>query len=282
VRRAAEGAGSQWLGLTNGVNSGVNSGYQSLGIERDIPTIDSATYTFSLAYAGALGLAAANTRIGVYVDGIQVGSYAGASSDTALNWEALTFTFKGNGKPRSLRIQLEGGADTSTAKGAMIDALKVVETLPNSSNVAYGFVNGTVMLPVIGAKLADGDTDASLKTELTGLPEGAVLSDGTHLVTIGCDMPSLDVSAWNLAALVLTPPRDFTGLKARTIGITLPDGHCCGHIAGFFFKLLALRHRRKQLALDVCRNGNTSIPVPGYAHAGARKSPLAGSERQGK
>jgi VCBS repeat-containing protein len=221
---AAQGAGNNWLALSNGVNSGTSSGYDSLGIERDIPTIDGATYTFSLDYAGALGLAAANTRIGVYVDGIQVGSYAGTSSDSALNWESLSFTFKGNGNPRSLRIQLEGGADTSTAKGAMIDALKVIETLPNSANVAYGFVNGTVALPAIGSSLAAGDDGGRLKTELVGLPEGAILSDGVNRVEVGCGMPSLDLSGWNLAALVLAPPRNFSGtIRLKVVATSIDD-----------------------------------------------------------
>jgi hypothetical protein len=219
---AAQGAGNNWLALSNGVNSGTSSGYDSLGIERDIPTIDGATYTFSLDYAGALGLVAANTRIGVYVDGIQVGSYAGTSSDSALTWESLSFTFKGNGNPRNLRIQLEGGADTSTAKGAMIDALKVIETLPNSANVAYGFVNGTVALPAIGSSLAAGDDGAGLETELVGLPEGAILSDGINRVEVGCNMPSLDVSDWNLAALVLAPPRNFSGtIKLKVVATSI-------------------------------------------------------------
>jgi hypothetical protein len=67
--QAAQGAGENWLALNNGVNSGTSSYYDSLGIGRDVPTIDGATYTFTLDYAGALGLSAANTRIGVYVDG---------------------------------------------------------------------------------------------------------------------------------------------------------------------------------------------------------------------
>jgi hypothetical protein len=223
----ASGAGTEWLGLSNGVNGGTSSHYQSVGIGRDIATVDGATYSLSLAYAGGLGLAAANTRIGVYVDGIQVGSYAGTSSDSALNWESLTFTFKGNGKPRNLRIALEGGADTSTAKGAMIDALKVVETLPNSANLVYGFANSDVKLPSIGSRLAPGDVDASLKTELAGLPAGSVLSDGTHRATIGNNMANLDISAWNLAALVLTPPRNFTGsirVQVRATSINSGNG----------------------------------------------------------
>jgi hypothetical protein len=163
----------------------------------------------------------------VYVDGIQIGSYAGVSGNSALHWENLSFTFKGNGAARSLRIQLEGGTDTSMAKGAMIDALKVVETLPNSANVAYGFVNATIALPVIGSSLASGDDGAALKTELLGLPEGAVLGDGVHRVVAGCDMPGVDLRGWNLAALVLTPPRNFAGgsrLQVRATSVHADNG----------------------------------------------------------
>lgn len=192
-----------------------------------VPTVAGATYTFTLDYAGALGLAAANTRVGVYVDGIQIGSYAGTSGANTLNWENLSFAFKGNGGTRSLRIQLEGGADTSTAKGAMIDALKVVETLPNSANVAYGFFNATISLPVIGSGIASGDDGATLKTELLGLPEGAVLSDGVRRITVGCNAPGIDLGGWNLAALVLAPPRNFAGsiqLQVRATSVHADNG----------------------------------------------------------
>jgi hypothetical protein len=219
--------GSEWLGLTNGVNSGSSSRYQSLGIERSIDTLNGATYSLSLDYAGALGLAAANTRIGVYVDGVQVGSYASVSSNSALNWEALSFTFQGNGKPRNLRIQLEAGTDISTAKGTMVDAIKVVETMPSSTGVAYGFVNGAVALPAIGARLANGDTDATVKTELVGLAKGSMLSDGVRSITIASGAGAVDVSGWNLAALVLRPPANFVGaiqLQVRATSTELGNG----------------------------------------------------------
>jgi hypothetical protein len=224
---AAPGAGVQWLALTNGVNSGAGSAYDSLGIERQVQTIDGASYTFTLDYAGALGLAAANTRIGVYLDGLQIGTYASASSNSALNWENLSFAFKGNGSQRTLRIQLEGANDTSAAKDAMIDALKVVETLPNSATAVYGFVNGAIALPVIGAGLASTDDGGRLRTELLGLPEGAVLSDGANRIVIGRDMPSVDLGGWNLAKLVLAPPRNFSGsleLQVRATSLHPENG----------------------------------------------------------
>jgi hypothetical protein len=45
--QAAQGAGENWLALNNGVNSGTSSYYDSLGIERDVPTIDGATSTYT-------------------------------------------------------------------------------------------------------------------------------------------------------------------------------------------------------------------------------------------
>jgi len=221
---AAAGDGREWLGLTNAMPG--NGYYQSLGVERDVPTIDGANYTFTFDYAGALGLTAANTRVGVYVDGVQVGSYAGTSGNDALNWQALSFTFKGNGKLRSLRVQLEGGTDTSTLKSAMIDDMKLVETLPSRDNLAYGLAGGSVYLPVIGSKLAEGDVDATLKTELTGIVCGSVLSDGVRSVTVGSN-GVVDISSWNMAALVLTPPRGFVGdmsLQVRATSMETSNG----------------------------------------------------------
>jgi hypothetical protein len=109
----------------------------------------------------------------------------------------------------------------------MIDALKVVETLPSSATVAYGLVNGKVSLPAIGAKLANGDTDATLKTELVGLVKGSILSDGVRALTVTSNTGSVDVSGWNLAALVLRPPVNFVGsmqLQVRATSTELGNG----------------------------------------------------------
>jgi hypothetical protein len=208
--QAASGAGQEWLGLTNGVNSGSSSLYQSPGIEQSINTIDGAQYTLNLDYAAALGLTTANTKIGVYLDGQLIGSYANTSANS-LNWQALSFSFMGNGQPRTLRVQLEGGTDTSTARGAMIDALKVIETLPDSASVAYGLENGTVVLPCISAQLATGDTGATLKAELLGVPVGATLKDGTHTLKVTTANTGIDLTGWNLAALTLVPVTGFEG-----------------------------------------------------------------------
>jgi VCBS repeat-containing protein len=219
--QAMTGAGKQWLALTNGagasgsaaapgghapggygINSGADKRYQNLGIEREIDTIAGAQYTLSLDYAGAL--AATNTRIVVTLDGQAIGSYANESGN-ALNWQALNFTFTGDGEEHQLAIQLE--ASGNAAAGAMLDAINLVETLPNSANTVYGIRGTAIALPVIDSKRA-GDDPGSLKTELLGLPKGATLTDGKNQTTIKSKQSVIDITGWTLNKLSLILPND--------------------------------------------------------------------------
>lgn len=47
---------------------------QAYGIERTVDTRAGVAYSLSLDYAGRLGLDLKHTRIGIYVDGVQVGT----------------------------------------------------------------------------------------------------------------------------------------------------------------------------------------------------------------
>ncbi|UOD27267.1 hypothetical protein INH39_17170 [Massilia violaceinigra] len=51
-----------------------------------------------------------------------------------------------------------------------------------ATELVYGLVGGAVALSSIGAKLADGDSDASLKTQLSGIAAGNILSDGVRQI----------------------------------------------------------------------------------------------------
>lgn len=155
-----------------------------------------------------------------------IGSYTNTSPNNALNWQAISFSFQGNGQARKLRIQLEGGSDTRSAKAAMLDALQLVETLPNSASVVYGFENSPIALAKIGVHPAEGDS-GTLKTELLGLPKGATLSDGSRTFKATRSNASLDLAGWNLEQLSLTPPRGFEGaigLQPRTTTLALEPG----------------------------------------------------------
>jgi hypothetical protein len=90
---AATANSNNWLELGNA--NGL--GHQTWGIERTVDTRAGVAYTLSLDYAGRLGYDIDFTGIGIYVDGIQIATHAGTSPNTALNWEALDFSFVGTG-----------------------------------------------------------------------------------------------------------------------------------------------------------------------------------------
>ncbi|HEV6968357.1 Ig-like domain-containing protein [Roseateles sp.] len=213
--QAMAGNGSQWLTLRNGR---ATLAYQTLGIERSLDTVDGAVYTLSLDYAGGLGFAAANTAIGIYVDGVKMGGYAGTSSTTALNWSSLSFQFAGNGQARRVAIVLEGGDAVAGGavpqRSANIDDIRIVETLPVSAGLVYGLVDTAVALPAVAAALTDGFGGETLTLSLTGLPAGAVLSDGVRSAAGG---GAIDLAGWDLAHLSATPPAGFTGDLALTV-----------------------------------------------------------------
>ena len=176
-------------------------------------------------------MTAANTKIGVYLDGQLIGNYANTSSNSALNWQALSFGFTGNGQARDLRIVLDGGTDINTAKGAMIDALNVVETLPSTASAVYGMVNSTISLPLISVQLGAGDSATTnvLKTQLLGLPVGAILKDGARTLTVTSALATsgIDLTGWNLNTLTVKPPSNFKGtlnLQVRATSTETANG----------------------------------------------------------
>ena len=214
---AKQGDGSQWLALTNGTKT---TTYQTYGIERSVPTVDGAVYTLTFDYAGALGLAKGNTRVVVEVDGKRIGSYADTSANTALSWQSVSFQFDGNGLQQMLTIRLEGDNSVGASRGAMIDAIRVVETLPNGVGDVYGFADAPIVLPGIVARLKDGAVSEQLGVTLGGLAVGSVLSDGVHSVLVTAPGQLVEITSWNLARVALLAPAGFTGTMALTVRAT--------------------------------------------------------------
>jgi hypothetical protein len=219
---AADGNGSRWLGLSNGGGGGVT--YQTLGIQRDLATLAGARYTLSLDYAGALGFSQASNEIGIYLDGQRIASYANTSSRTALNWQALSFQFDGNGQTRRLTIRLEGGdamaTSTATMRGALIDDLRVIETLPVGVDRVYGLAGTAVNLPQVTAALTDTRGTETLTVELLGLVAGMALGDGVHSAVVTTAGQALRLTGWDLSRLDLQVPAGFTGELALQLRAT--------------------------------------------------------------
>ncbi|HEX2652024.1 MAG TPA: calcium-binding protein, partial [Xanthobacteraceae bacterium] len=74
----------------------------------------------------------------------------------------------------------------------------------------------------IAATSTDTDGSESLNIVVSGIPNGAVLSDGHgHSSNLGAT--SVDVSSWTLGSLVITPPQDFIGNFQLTVTTSAID-----------------------------------------------------------
>lgn len=231
------GHGSNCLHL----NDGTGKLYQTLGVERDVQTISGAVYTLQFDYAGDIGKTADKTKIGIYVDGQLVSTYANTSGSTALNWQALSFQFVGNGQCQRIKIVLEGGT-SSTSRGAMIDALRVVETLPVQSNVVYGISNQFVALPKVTASLTDTDGSETLKLQLQAIPNGSVITDGTRTFNATVANAVLDLSGWNLNNLSFKAPSSYCGditLQVKAVSTESSNGSTASTVQSFTVRLLS-------------------------------------------
>ncbi|WP_235424581.1 Ig-like domain-containing protein [Vibrio navarrensis] len=95
--------------------------------------------------------------------------------------------------------------------GAQVDANGV--EFYDIYQVNEGRQDTAIPLSEIKASLNDKDGSETLSIALTGIPNGATISDGTNSVTI-TDNQSVDVTSWSLNSLVVTPPAgshdDFT------------------------------------------------------------------------
>jgi len=234
------GNGNQWLTLRNGRAA---LAYQTLGIERTVDTIDGALYTFSFDYAGGPGFAAANTAVGLYVDGVKVAGHAGTSPTTGLSWASVSFSFSGNGQPRRIALVLEGGSaiangTASPQRSAHIDDIRLVETLPVGVARVYGLVDTAIALPAVAATLGDRFGSETLALSLIGLPVGAVLSDGVRSAAGGA---AIDLAGWDLAHVSVTPPAGFTGeisLTVRATSSETANGASATASQGFVLRVL--------------------------------------------
>ena len=272
----ASGNGNNWLSLTNGVGANGTQNDQTLGVEHDVATVANAVYTLTLDYAGALGLASSATQIGIYVDGVRIATYANTSANTGLNWQALTFSFLGNGSTRAVSVVLEGGTGTSSARGAMIDDLRVVETLPDGNGTVYGIAGTAIALPRIDSSLLDNDGSSALKLELLGVPAGSVLSDGTHTLTLAQAGVAVDVSGWDSSRLSVKAPSGFCGtlqLQARATSTESSNGSMATTTQAFAVNVLSGTAVATPAAANPYVTLATSAPTTTAATAGVNVAP---------
>src|SRR5262249_50857634 len=74
----------------------------------------------------------------------------------------------------------------------------------------------------ISAASTDTDGSETLTTVVSGIPAGAVLSDGRGNSS-SPGATSVDVSKWNLGSITIMPPQDFIGSFQLTVTTTATD-----------------------------------------------------------
>ena len=187
--------------------------------ERTVETVAGATYTLSMDLAGHLGYSAEYTRIGIYVNGMLIGSADNTSPVTALAWVNRSFSFVGTGGEQTIRIVAEPTRRESNGRGMMIDDIALVETLPPNTVRR----DGSLQLSAIGAALTDTDGSETLTISIGALPVGATITDGTNLFVVSEGMTTADISGWNLGNLILDLPADIVGTLALSVTATASE-----------------------------------------------------------
>ncbi|MFZ5521161.1 MAG: tandem-95 repeat protein [Pseudomonadota bacterium] len=233
---AGTGNGSNWLELNNASNN-----VQTLGIQRTVTTTAGYVYDLSLDYAGRLGFSQDYTRIAVLVDGVEVASYAGTSSNSALNWETLHFSFVGTGTAQTIRIVTDASAFNSSGRGAMIDDIKLVESQGAlAGNAAGGTKTEIALSGYITTGLADTDGSESLTLAISGLPTGATVVTASAPGGLPAANGTVTMSAADLASAKLQLGSSYTGDVALTVTATStePNGSTASTTQGLNFKVL--------------------------------------------
>ena len=228
-----QGAGSSaWIRL----NDGKDTLYQQTAIERQMNTVNGTTYTLSFNMAGLLGQTANMGRVGVYIDGQQIGVFDAVSGQTALNWQEYQITFTGNGCGRTIRLQLEGDL---SGRSAFINDIRLVETYTSTANQVYAMVGQTTYLPIIAARSNDQDGSERIKLELTGFSQGTVLTDGANYITISSTQQWIDISTWDWAQLRFAGNRnqDMT-IQVKATAIEQSNQHSASSLKTISVKML--------------------------------------------
>ncbi|MEG2568699.1 MAG: hypothetical protein RSA84_21080, partial [Acinetobacter sp.] len=226
-----------WIRL----NDGKDMLYQQTAIERQVNTVSGTTYTLSFDMAGLLGQAVNMGRVGVYVDGQQIAVFDAVSGQTALNWQQYQIAFDGNGRSRTIRLQIEGNA---SGRSAFISNIRLVETYTSTATQIYAMVGQTTYLPMIAARSNDQDGSERIKLELTGFNQGTVVTDGTNYITIGSTQQWIDISTWDwtqlrfasnrsqdmtiqVKATAIEQSNQHSASSLKTISVKILDGQAC-------------------------------------------------------
>ena len=171
-------------------------------------------YSISVDYSPRAG-AENNSVIDVFWGGVKVGTL----DTTVVGMKTYTFvvpvTVDGDAK---LEFKAPAG-QANNSLGGVMDNISVTQVLNT------GLEDHAIKLSAIDAYATDKDGSETLKLEISGIPQGATISDGAgHTFTASAGNQSVDISDWSKATLVYNPVPNAYGLVNLTVTATAQDG----------------------------------------------------------
>ncbi|MDH2292711.1 VCBS domain-containing protein [Cobetia sp. 10Alg 146] len=219
----AEGNGRQFIELNR---VGDNTFLPAQAVGRDVQTDSDKIYVLSLDYSPRPTYDVSVTKITVYYDGAEIGSYEDSSPGlyrddggqiiADFDWRTVQFTFQGIDDTSSLVIEATGSGLDSNGRGAFIDDI----TLDEYDGALAG--NSLLLSDFISYEFPDYDGSESQTLSLEGMPDGALvtLSDGVALTPINGGV-SFDASDFEGATL--STANDFRGFVNLTVTATAEE-----------------------------------------------------------
>ncbi|QLQ00278.1 MAG: cadherin-like domain-containing protein [Burkholderiaceae bacterium] len=147
---------------------------QTIGISRAVTTQAGMVYELSFDYAGRPGYSVDYTRIGIYIDGVQLQQYAATSPQTYIDWKNLKVHFQGDGGTHTILVRTDATVFDANGRGSFIDDIVLTATQGVVAGNA-GSLTKVSLASYISSALVDTDGSESLSLTLSGLPSGAVI-----------------------------------------------------------------------------------------------------------
>ncbi|WP_146029760.1 Ig-like domain-containing protein, partial [Stutzerimonas stutzeri] len=201
------------------------------------------TYTFSGVGDDSVAVVIGGTNVANATWGGSSGSFSGNFTPASSGYYTLAIYQHNQSGAGNLDVNLRvnGGPveDLSTANvelyqnstDLLANGLRLSELSYDASGSAYyqsydyneGAQGSTILLSRLTAELVDRDGSESLSLEVSDIPAGVRLSDGTHTFTANGDVSKVDISQWNLGTLTVTPPTGYSGKFELTINATATE-----------------------------------------------------------
>ena len=198
------------------------------------------TYTFSGYGDDSLVINVGGTDVASATWGNNSGKFSGSITPTASGYYTIEIYHANQAGPGNydVNLSINGAAAVDLSKGNALlypsvtdlaNAGVTISDLHGSNGDGYytgyklneGQENGTVNLSKVTTSLVDTDGSESLSLKVSGVPAGAVLSDGAgHTFTATAANGTTSLDGWNLSTLTIKPAPYTSGTFNLTLTAT--------------------------------------------------------------